>query len=206
MMRYIDELPQSKLINEEELITRIDDMIEKHKLTGKRTVVALDGMCAAGKSTLAAKLAERFGGSVIAIDDFHLPFEMRSEERRSEPGGNMHYERFSQEAAAYLRNGEAFSYGRFSCRDGKIVEKKTIAKACPLVIVEGAYAMRAEFRDIYDISLCLLVSDELQKERLLAREGEEKYRNFEQLWMPLEHRYLTYYNIPSICDAVMAGE
>lgn len=207
MIRYIEELAKSKIISEQELITQIGDMIEKRKETGKRTVVALDGMCAAGKSTLAAKLAERFGGSSIAIDDFHLPFDMRTGERRAEPGGNMHYERFSQEVAAYLRNGETFSYGRFSCRDGKVTETKTVAADCPLVVIEGAYAMQPEFRDIYDLSVCVLVSDGLQKERLLAREGEEKYKNFETMWMPMEHKYLTYYNIPSICDAVMiAGE
>lgn len=206
MIRYIGELPKSKLITETELIMQIGDMIEKCRGKGKRTVVALDGMCAAGKSTLAAKLAECFGGSVIAIDDFHLPFNMRSEERRGEPGGNMHYERFEQEVAAHLRSGEAFSYGRFSCREGKINETKSVAADCPLVIIEGAYAMRAEFREIYDLSVCVLVSDELQKERLLSREGEEKYRNFETMWIPMEHSYLSHYRIPSICDSVMAVE
>lgn len=206
MIRYIQEFTEEKIIDEAELSLRIDELLRKHseeKEKAERVVVALDGMCAAGKSTLARKLAERFGGEVISTDDFHLPLDMRSEERRSEPGGNLHYERFFKEVIPFIRKKESFSYGRFSCMQGSISEMKTVNADCPLVVVEGAYSMRTEFRSIYDLSICVLVSDELQKERLLAREGEEKYRNFEKLWMPLEHKYLSYYRIPTICDAVM---
>lgn len=36
----------------------------------RRTVVAIDGPCASGKTTLAFNLIEMFGGSVISTDDF----------------------------------------------------------------------------------------------------------------------------------------
>ena len=206
MIQYLRYISADKLIDEVEIVRQIDSKMKTYKAepqNDERVIVALDGMCAAGKSSLARKLAERFGGEVISTDDFHLPLDMRSEERRSEPGGNLHYERFSKEVIPFVRKKESFSYGRFSCMQGGISEMKTVNADCPLVVVEGAYSMRPEFRSIYDLSVCLLVSDELQKERLLAREGEEKYRNFEKLWMPLEHKYLSYYRIPSICDAVM---
>ena len=79
------------------LLSQINDIIEKCKISGKRAVLAIDGMSASGKTTLAEELAEQFSGSVIHTDDFHLPFELRTEERRAQPGGNLDYERFARE-------------------------------------------------------------------------------------------------------------
>ena len=37
------------------------------------------------------------------MDDFFLPMELRTAERLEEPGGNVHYERFSAEVDVYKR-------------------------------------------------------------------------------------------------------
>ena len=143
------------------LLSQINDIVEKCKISGKRAVLAIDGMSASGKTTLAEELAEQFSGSVIHTDDFHLPFELRTEERRAQPGGNLDYERFAREVLPYLNQKIEITYGRFSCREGKIVETVNIGADCPLVIVEGAYSMRPEFRKAYDLSICMLISEEL---------------------------------------------
>lgn len=188
------------------LLSQINDIVEKCEVAGERAILAIDGMSASGKTTLAAKLAEQFSGSVIHTDDFHLPFELRTEERRAQPGGNLDYERFAREVLPYLKQKTEITYGRFSCRDGEIVETVNIGADCPLVIVEGAYSMRPEFRKAYDLSICMLISEELQRERLIAREGRERYANFEKLWVPLENRYIEYYNLPKNCDRVIFNE
>ena len=82
--------------------------------TGMR-IIAIDGRCAAGKTTLAARLAKELGGDVIHMDDFFLPPALRTQERRSEPGGNVHYERFLTEVIPNLASGRPFSYRRFDC-------------------------------------------------------------------------------------------
>ncbi len=46
---------------------------------GGRAVIAIDGMAASGKSTLAARLAEELDGCVIHMDDF---FSLQSSEHR----------------------------------------------------------------------------------------------------------------------------
>lgn len=188
------------------LLSQINDIVENCKPFGKRTVLAIDGMSASGKTTLAAELADQFSGAVIHTDDFYLPFELRTEERRAQPGGNLDYERFAREVLPYLNQKTEITYGRFSCREGKIVETVKIGADCPLIIVEGAYSMRPEFRKAYDLSICMLISEELQRERLIAREGRERYANFEKLWVPLENRYIEYYNLPKICDRVIFNE
>lgn len=185
------------------LLSQINDIVENCKPFGKRTVLAIDGMSASGKTSLAAELADQFSGAVIHTDDFYLPFELRTEERRAQPGGNFDYERFAREVLPYLNQKTEITYGRFSCREGKIVETVKIGADCPLIIVEGAYSMRPEFRKAYDLSICMLISEKIQRERLIAREGRERYANFEKLWIPMENRYLAYYKVPEICDILI---
>ena len=112
--------------------------------TGMR-IIAIDGRCAAGKTTLAARLAKELGGDVIHMDDFFLPPALRTQERRSEPGGNVHYERFLTEVIPKLASGQAFSYQRFDCSrmapgDWLPVQNNGF------VFVEGAYSCHPERR------------------------------------------------------------
>ena len=58
-------------------------------------LLAIDGRCAAGKTTLAAQLARLSGCTVVPMDHFFLRPEQRTEERFLEPGGNVDRERFS---------------------------------------------------------------------------------------------------------------
>ena len=57
-------------------------------------IVALDGRCASGKTTLAALLQQQTGCSVVHMDHFFLRPEQRTRERLEQPGGNVDYERF----------------------------------------------------------------------------------------------------------------
>ena len=45
------------------------------------------------------------------MDDFFLPPALRTPERRSEPGGNVHYERFLTEVLPNLRSEDLFPIG-----------------------------------------------------------------------------------------------
>ena len=54
------------------------------------SVIALDGRAAAGKSTLAAALAETLQAAVSHMDDFFLPLALRTPQRLAQPGGNIH--------------------------------------------------------------------------------------------------------------------
>ena len=57
----------------QEIKTRIDRLLD----TQPRVIIAIDGRCGAGKSTLAARLAELCGGNVFHMDDFFLRPEQR---------------------------------------------------------------------------------------------------------------------------------
>ncbi|MEG2389188.1 MAG: shikimate kinase, partial [Clostridia bacterium] len=44
-------------------------------------LIAIDGMCGSGKSTLGQRLAEALGGNLLHMDDFFLTAAQRTPER-----------------------------------------------------------------------------------------------------------------------------
>lgn len=180
---------------------KINDLLSKQN----KITIAIDGRCGAGKSTLAAALAKEFCCNIIHMDDFFLPAELRTPERLAEPGGNVHYERFLTEVVPPLLLNRCGSYRIYSCRTNSYSHMGYLEN-CPLTIIEGAYCMRPEFRRLYDLSIFLDVSPQMQKERLLHRVGTKAFVNFTEKWIPMEEAYFSFYHIPDACDLILTSE
>lgn len=168
----------------------------------KGSVVAVDGMCGSGKSTMAGVLGDIFQGTVIHMDDFFLPFEMKTPERMSQPGGNVHYERFSQEVAAKLKSRLPFEYGVYDCSVGEIAGRRLVPPS-DIIIIEGSYCLNPHIRDIYDLKIFVETDDAVQTERIVGREGQEGLEMFTSRWIPLENHYFTVLGIKDKCDIVV---
>lgn len=185
------------------MMDKVKGSVEKLlKQKGGRAVVAIDGMAASGKSTLAARLAKEFSGSVIHMDDFFLPARLRTPERLALPGGNVHYERFEAEVTGSLGRGEDFEYGVFDCSRMEITESRHI-KGGGLVIVEGAYCLRPDLRGIYDMKIFVKISGAQQMERIIKRNGPEKAEMFRERWIPMEEAYFEAFSIEQSADVVI---
>ena len=179
------------------LFLKIDEIIkEKGKIA-----IAIDGDCCSGKTTLANEISEKYGCEVIHMDDFFLPFELRSEERYNEPGGNFHYERFMKEVLPDLKSGKEFSYGIFDCSVMKINGEKLI-KENKVRLVEGSYSMHPKLIGAYDLKIFLSIDKNLQLERIRNRDGEEALSSFIQKWIPFEKKYHEFYNIKEKADII----
>lgn len=165
-------------------------------------VIAIDGPCASGKTTLAQKLAEEFAAQIISTDDFFLPPEMRSEERLSQAGGNVHYERFAEEIVNPIRAGKDFEYRVFSCKDGGYTDKKKFVLS-GLIIAEGSYSLRPDFEEIYDLKIFVEADYETRLNRIINRNGEEKLKVFKEKWIPLENAYFETFGIKDKCDIII---
>lgn len=174
-------------------------------LSGARAIVAIDGGAASGKTTLAAYLARRCGADVLHMDDFFLRPHQRTAERLEQPGGNVDAERFAQEVLWPLRRGEAYRYRRYDCRTQTLGEGEWRQPA-RLTIVEGSYSLHPLLAAHYDLRVLLRVEEGMQRARLLAREGEAKYRQFVQTWIPLENLYFECTDIVSRCDMCLSAE
>lgn len=166
-----------------------------------RAVVAIDGMCASGKTTLAGELAECFGGVVIHADSFFLLPEMRTPERLSEPGGNFHRERFKSEVVDKLHGG-SFEYGVFECSKGEITHSEFVP-AKGLIVIEGAYCMHPLLKAEYDYRIFSAASPEAQLIRIEQRNGKTALESFKTKWIVFENRYFERFKIRQVCDAVV---
>jgi uridine kinase len=187
----------------DEIVTFIKD---RQQNTGP-FVVLIDGPAGSGKTTLGTMLSQVLGWSLVSMDDFFLPLDLRSEERLSEPGGNVHYERFYQEVVEPIvkaRNGDNVSpatYRLFSCITFDYAGEKTFDPNKPL-IVEGSYSLHPYFKNYQDLGLFLSLDSKTQARRILARNGPEKAQVFRERWIPMENRYFDFYRISDRADLI----
>ncbi|MCM1125972.1 MAG: uridine kinase [Lachnospiraceae bacterium] len=165
---------------------------------GERLVIAIDGHAASGKTTAGDYLSERWQGNVIHMDDFFLPFAMRTPERMETPGANIHWERFLEEVWKPLSEGKAFEYRRFDCGRGDYGACRRFMPAS-VNIIEGAYSMRPGYIK-YDISVFFESDGEIQLDRVLKRSGPGKLAEFQNRFIPMENRYIELYDIKGHAD------
>lgn len=172
---------------------------------GARLVVGIDGNAAAGKTTLAQCLSELYECEVIHMDDFFLPPSLRTKERLAEAGGNVHYERFLEETAKGIQSGRDFSYRAFSCREMDYTGKYVI-NGRKMLVVEGAYSMRPEFRELYDFKIFMKLPLEKQLERIRKRNGEGQCEIFRTKWIPMENNYFEVFQVEADCNFIISGK
>ena len=173
---------------------RIDDLLK----TGRQIVVAIDGNCTAGKTTLASVLEKEYDCNVFHMDDFFLRPEQRTAQRYAQPGGNVDYERFREEVLVPLKKGAGFSYRPFSCKTFSLSNAVEVTPKA-LNIVEGTYCLHPYFGDVYDLTLFLSIDPQLQRERIYQRPAHLIERFFTD-WIPMETGYFEAFQIPESAD------
>lgn len=195
------ELHVHPLFNIDDLLAPLLEQVDLLLSQKERVCIALDGQCCAGKTTLAAFLEKQYAGKTVHMDHFFLPPALRTEERLHTPGGNVHYERFLEEASPHLKMRGAFSYCAYDCRTGAC---RTIRiEDAPLLIVEGSYSHHPLLSTAYGLKVFLTLSKEAQWERLKAREAPEKLPQFQAAWLPMEELYFSKCDIAAQADLVL---
>jgi len=182
--------------NNAPLFIKINELIK----TNKRITVALDGNCAAGKTTIAAKLKSMYNCNVFAMDDFFLRSSQRSPKRLCEIGGNIDYERFAKEVLFPIQTGAPFAYKPYNCQT-QAFDKPVNVVPTLLNIIEGTYSLHPYFGKYYDLAIFLSVDANEQRRRLLAR-NEKLYDRFINDWIPKENNYFETFNITEKCDLI----
>ena len=179
------------------------NFVKRHidRLLNRResVVVAIDGKCTSGKTTLAAQLADAYDCNVFHMDDFFLRPEQRTPERFAEIGGNVDYERFAEEILTPLKTGEPFSYRPFDCSTFTLAQPVSVQPK-KLTIIEGTYSHHPYFGDPYDLKILLTVTEDLQRQRVLERPAFLHSRFFES-WIPMENRYFENQSMDIVASA-----
>jgi len=181
-------------------VQQIVDTVDRLSQKGQ-VILAIDGSCAGGKSTLAGILEQMWDCNVFHMDDFFLRPEQRTPERLAQPGGNVDYERFWQEVLLPLKTGEPFAYSPYDCATGTLCPPVTVTPK-RINVIEGSYSHHPYFGASYDLRIFLTVSPERQKERILRRPAFLHKRFFVE-WIPMENRYFTEFDIAAGADLIL---
>lgn len=174
------------------------DLIDGRRKDNRPFLLAIDGRCAAGKTTLAAALKAHYGCTVIPMDHFFLRPEQRTAERLAQPGENIDHERFLEEVLRPLSRGVDFTYRPFDCSRMALGAPVAVS-AGGLTVIEGSYSCHKNLWEHYDLRLFLTVPPEEQMRRLVIRNGAGA-RMFREKWIPLEERYFASFDLEHRCD------
>lgn len=151
-------------------------------------LAAIDGRCGSGKTALAQLIAQVFPCNLFHMDDFYLSKALRAPGWMETPGGNMDFERILRCVLEPIRAGKAVTYRPYDCRQGGYGPDVTVSPQ-PLNVIEGSYCQHPRLREQYDLCIFLTCTQEAQTRRLRRREGD-RFQAFQDIWIPLEERYL----------------
>ena len=158
-------------------------------------LVAIDGRCGSGKTTLGEYLHGKFDCNLFHMDDFFLRMEQRTPERMTEVGGNVDYERFYETVLLPVSAKKSVLYQPFSCREWKLMDKYEIPYK-KLNIIEGSYSFHPYFGDHpYQLKIFMNIDSDIQMRNIIKRNGEEKAQDFREKWIPKEEAYFEKFHV-----------
>ena len=173
-------------------------------LTGSndRTIVAIDGRCGSGKSTLTELIGGIYDANIYHMDDFFLTARQRIKKRLKEHDANVDFERFEREVISGIKNKKPFQYNRYHCAS-QTFSFSDIVNPKPLNIIEGSYCMYPALTNNYNLKVFLDISQEKQKQRIILRNDEMLQQRFFNEWIPMENLYFNKYRIKEKCDVAI---
>lgn len=144
----------------------------------RRTLVGVDGVDGAGKTTFADLLAPRLDRPVVRVreDDFLNPASVRHARGRESPEG-FFLDSYDLEALRHRLLDPFADGGPFRRRvfdllaDAPVLGADEHAPANALLLLDGLFLHREELRDRWDLSILLDVSPEVAGARMLERDG-----------------------------------
>ena len=187
------------MIQIKNLCDNLVNIISERDNEKSRFLIAIDGRCASGKTTLSKKLQNILSCNVIHMDHFFLQPEQRTPERLNTAGENVDHERFLSEVLLPLKNGEKVSYSPFDCKTMSFGNRIYLDDK-KINIIEGSYSCHNALFEYYDLRVFLDVSHEEQMKRIILRDGNEKAKIFASKWIPMEEMYFDTFDIANRSD------
>lgn len=157
-------------------------------------LVAIDGAGGAGKSTLAASIADQIDRSyVVCLDDFARP---------SVPGWDQ--DRFRHEVLIPLLAGQDACYQRWDWPTDRGAEWHRVPSGST-VIIEGVSSTRSELGECWDLTVYVDTPRSVRLERGIRRDGEPMRSQWTDVWMPEEDAYIAAQQPAQRADLIVSG-
>ena len=176
--------------------------------TSSPVIVALDGRSGTGKSTLAEWMADQLEGIRVDQDDFYSGGDLGAWQRltpREKADRVIDWRRVRDEVLLPLRNGQVASWRPFNWDTMAGLSPETITvPPSSIVILDGAYSARPELADLIDLSILVTLDDDVRRERLRQREGEDFTSGWHAVWDEAEDFYFGTIRPPEAFDLVIS--
>lgn len=181
---------------------QVFDLLNKYEKSVVPILIAIDGRCCSGKSTLANIVKEKYDCNIIKMDDFFLPKELRTQKRLAQTGGHIHFERLYENIILPILYNGKVKYCAYDCQKQTMLEEQHFERKM-LNIVEGVYASHPRMLEIYHARIFLTLDQSTQRSRLIKREREANIEVFESTWIPKEEQYFKVHHIKSKSDLII---
>jgi len=169
-------------------------------------MVAIDGMSAAGKSTLARRVVAALADAeLIQGDDFYRVMDEGERFALSPEDGyrqDFDWQRLRREVLEPIREGTSARFQRYDWSTGKLGEWAE-ARAASVVILEGVYASRPELRVLFDLVVWVETSTATRAQRQATREDTPQWVD---RWDAAERHYTARFAPATLADLVVGGE
>ncbi len=179
----------------------IDSVSRRHPL-----MVAIDGMSAAGKSTLAPVVVEELpDAELVRGDDFYRVMDNDERFTLSPEQGydqDFDWQRLRQQVLDPLRAAEPARFQRYDWPTGQLGEWAE-ARPTPVVIVEGVYISRPQLRDVFDLVVWVDTSVDARAVRQSLGDDPPEWV---ARWDAAERYYIDHHQPAGTADLVVSGE
>ena len=184
--------------------------------------VGIDGRSGAGKSTLTTAVRKHLAetldhadrATVIDGDDFYAGGSAAVWDRRT-PADNtdrvINWRGQRDVLEALRRSGVArwhpfdWNAADWDCDVVPPAAAPTVARAAPVVVLEGVYSCRPELHDLLDLRVLVDVTEDVRRRRLLEREGDAYQADWEDRWATAEDHYFGTVMTPERFDLVVGS-
>ena len=182
----------------------IKELLEQlHSL--KHALVIIDGPCGSGKTTLADQLLNQCPEyTLVHMDDYYIPFQEKTAERLSIPGGNADVSRLLSEVIRPWIHGTHCLVRPYRAHSDTFLSSYEIP-AHGNILLEGSYSGLPCISSHAALKLFLQVDPVTQRDRLYRR-NPETYPLFLEKWIPLENFYFRFYCLPDSSWQVIQGD
>lgn len=193
--------PHYRIIDRKYITEEMKYIQLKHFLQNvpKGSIVAIEGKCGSGKTTMVDRLQQELPFTRIPMDDFFLPPKMKTNERMAQIGGNIQYEKVL-ELLEYVKATDegSIAYQRYDCEFNRF--NKEEKERHDLIVLEGVYSFHPAFRHLIDYLAFIDIDDKTQDLRLQRRSNYLMYVN---TWVVLENIYYDHEKIKFLSNIII---
>jgi len=141
------------------------------------------------------------GIGIVAVKTTNGDITMNAAGSITTAGGNVDFERMKSEIMDNL-NSDYLKSDYFNCLTNTIEEREVLANK-QVIIIEGVYSMHKALFSYYTLTVFLEIDSTLQRNRILARNGEAILSRFTNEWIPLENYYFKTEDLKNKVDLII---